>query len=141
MPLSNPTSTRLLAAVDTFTRCKVCGSRAIAFDVVDFNKVCSLEDYYHFGLSGVPVYYYRCHLCGLIFTEYFDGWTLEDFASTVYNADYIKVDGDYESVRPVSFANEMAARWGDCWDAHILDYGSGNGAFADQLRQQRSRHV
>lgn len=141
MPLSAPASKRLLAAIDTSARCKVCGARAIAFDVVDFNKVCSLDDCYHFGLSGVPVYYYRCHLCGLIFTEYFDKWEPEDFSSAIYNADYIKVDGDYESVRPVSFANEMAARWGNCWDAHILDYGSGNGAFANQLRLHAYQHV
>lgn len=141
MPGSAPHSTALLAAADTAVRCKVCGSRAIAFDVVDFNKFCSVDDYYHFGFSGVPVYYYRCSLCSLIFTEFFDNWTPGDFSSTVYNADYIKVDGDYESARPVAFANEMAARWGDCSDARILDYGSGNGAFADRLRQLGYRHV
>lgn len=113
----------------------------MAFDVVDFNKFCAVDDYYRFGFSGVPVYYYSCSLCSLIFTEYFDNWTANDFSSAIYNADYIKVDGDYESARPVAFANEMAARWGDCSDARILDYGSGNGAFADRLRQLGHRRV
>ncbi len=115
-------------------RCKLCGNNAIAFDVVDFNKYCSQEDFYSFGLSGVSVVYNRCRVCGAIFTSFFDDWTPAAFADHVYNEDYIKVDSEYASIRPRFVANDMAQRWGDCRSARVLDYGSGAGAFADELR-------
>lgn len=121
--------------------CKVCGGKSTPFDVVDFLKYCSQEDFYSFGFSGVRVDYYRCSICGAIFTTFFDRWTQQDFAANVYNADYIKIDSEYQSIRPRFVANDMAKRWGDCRDARILDYGSGAGAFADELRTLGYNHV
>ena len=114
--------------------CKVCGGNALPFDVVDFNKYCSHEDFYSFGLSGITVPYHRCRMCGSMFTTFFDKWTSEDFARRIYNDDYIKVDSEYVEVRPRFVARDMAERWGDCRAARVLDYGSGAGVFADELR-------
>lgn len=114
--------------------CKVCGSPAVLFDVVDFNKHCSHEDFYTFGFSGIRVDYRLCPICDCIFTNFFDAWTEADFAERIYNADYIKVDSEYESIRPRASAEDLAGRWGDSRGARVLDYGSGTGAFADALR-------
>lgn len=121
--------------------CKICGNRALPFDTVDFNKCCSKEDIYLFGFSGIRVDYYQCKICGAIFTDYFDAWTTADFARHVYNDDYIQVDREYESIRPTHFANDMAKRWGNCRDARILDYGSGAGVFAAEMRRLGFLHI
>ena len=114
--------------------CKVCGGKSLPFDVVDFNKYCSHENFYSFGLSGISVSYLRCTICGSMFTNFFDDWSFEDFSRRIYNDDYIKVDSEYASIRPRFVARDMAERWGDCRSARVLDYGSGAGAFADELR-------
>jgi len=75
--------------------CKVCNSNSYLFDVVDFNKYCSQDDYYSNGLSGIPIYYRKCEHCGLIFTKYFDDFDKQKFAVILYNNDYIKYDPDY----------------------------------------------
>lgn len=121
-------------AADHFIKCKVCGSPASKFDVVDFNKACSAE-YYPFGFSGIAVLYYRCQRCGFIFTTFCDDWTRSDFASFIYNSDYPLVDGDYISVRPERTAVEMIDFLRDHRAARILDYGSGTGVFADRLKR------
>ncbi len=116
--------------------CKICGDKAFGFDIVDFNKYCSQEDFYSFGFSGINVEYHRCRLCKAIFTDFFDEWTAADFSRHVYNEDYIKVDSEYVEVRPRFVARDMVGRWGDCRKARVLDYGSGAGVFADELRRQ-----
>ncbi len=89
------------------TECKICASVSPAFDTVDFNKICSDSDFYAYGFSKVPVVYYRCTLCHFLFTTFFDDWSTEEFARFVYNADYIKVDGDYAEVRPHRIADKI----------------------------------
>ncbi len=121
--------------------CKICGSKAFAFDTVDFNKYCSHDEFYSYGFSGVRVDYHRCSLCGAIFTLFFDNWSKQEFENNVYNDDYIKVDSEYASVRPRFVAKDMVERWGDCFDAKVLDYGSGAGVFADELRKRGYRNV
>jgi SAM-dependent methyltransferase len=116
------------------TQCKVCGGRAEVFDVVDFNKCCSEMNCYAYGLAGVPISYFRCLICGFMFTRFFDDWAPDEFAKFIYNADYIKVDGDYAGPRPEREAEAMAGRLSGLQGLDILDYGSGSGHFAQDLR-------
>ncbi len=115
--------------------CKICGGRTRFFDVVDFNKHCSFEDYYRFGASGVSIPYHRCSECGFLFTDFFRDWTTADFSRFIYNADYIKVDSEYVEVRPRQAAADMAQRLHTCETARILDYGSGTGVFAERMKE------
>lgn len=115
--------------------CKLCGRKSYVFDVVDFNKCCATE-FYAFGAAGIPVLYFRCDVCGFLFTQFFDTWTPQEFVKFVYNEDYIKVDGDYAGGRPKRQATAMAQRLAGFSHLRILDYGSGSGLFADQLRSQ-----
>jgi 2-polyprenyl-6-hydroxyphenyl methylase/3-demethylubiquinone-9 3-methyltransferase len=121
--------------------CKICGGDAYFFDVVDFNKCCSQPDIYPFQASGIPVFYFRCRVCGFLFTKFFDDWTPQDFARFVYNEDYIKVDGEYAGKRPEREAAAMARRLHALPHLRILDYGSGSGLFANQLRSHGFSHV
>ena len=113
--------------------CKLCGRTSYFFDVVDFNKCCAAE-LYSFGAACIPVSYFRCYACGFLFTQFFDTWTPQEFAKFVYNEDYIKVDGEYAGARPMREATAMAQRLAGLSHLRILDYGSGSGLFADQLR-------
>jgi len=120
------------AALDV-PECKVCTGRSIAFDVVDFNKTCS-TNYYPFGFSGIQVAYYQCQTCGFVFSNFFDDWTTEEFSQFVYNADYRLVDGEYAEIRPTRLADHVAPLLAQHRGSRILDYGSGSGVFAEQLR-------
>ena len=121
--------------------CKICGSDAYFFDVVDFNKSCSQSDIYPFEVSGIPVWYFRCRICGFLFTQFFDDWTPQDFARFVYNKDYIKVDGDYAGARPERCAAAVARRLVRFPYLRILDFGSGSGLLANHLRSHGFAHV
>lgn len=116
--------------------CKICGGPAEFFDVVDFNKFCSVSDYYAFGHTGIPVCYQRCASCGYVFTEFFDTWAPEDFARWVYNSDYVLVDADYVEVRPALFSEEVGRRLRGLESIAILDYGSGSGTLSERMRGQ-----
>ena len=121
--------------------CKVCGGRAIQFDQVDFNKYCSPENYFEFGSAGILVTYHRCLACGFVFSGDFDDWSPGEFAALIYNADYIKVDGEYLDDRPSMVARNFAKRLAGCERARILDYGSGAGVFAGRMREAGFRHI
>jgi 2-polyprenyl-6-hydroxyphenyl methylase/3-demethylubiquinone-9 3-methyltransferase len=121
--------------------CKVCQRTAVEFDRVDFNKYCSIENYFEFGLSGIPITYFRCLSCGCIYTEDFDDWSRSDFAERIYNEDYIKVDGEYARIRPEQYAQSFALRFSGCENARILDYGAGAGIFVQRMRELGYRHI
>lgn len=123
------------------SRCKICGEAAGLFGVADFNKHCSLDEPYRYGLADILVRYNRCPLCGFLFTEFFDRWSLEDFSRFIYNDDYIKVDPEYVSDRPIRDADGFAQRFGAFHDHRILDYGSGSGSFAHRLIELGFKHV
>jgi hypothetical protein len=120
--------------------CKVCGTPSPLFDVVDFNKICSSHPY-ALGVSGIPVNYYRCAACRLIFTDLIDGWTPEEVARFIYNGDYIKVDPEYVADRPLRTAIQFAEWLSGCEQSRILDYGSGSGTFADEMRRRGFRNI
>lgn len=110
------------------TPCKCCSETAILYGVVDFNKNCEVQRNKHvLPVSGIPVYYFRCPACQLIFTTFFDNFTEQDFLTYIYNGDYILVDPDYVSVRPKSFAEGITALFSQQKHISILDYGGGNG--------------
>jgi SAM-dependent methyltransferase len=114
--------------------CKICGGVAGAFDVVDFHKMCSPEDPYMFGHSGISVYYYRCADCEFLFTDFFDNWTPADYSRFIYNEDYIKVDGEYAEARPRRDAASFLEMLQPYGPLSILDYGGGAGVLAAALR-------
>ena len=121
--------------------CKVCRAPSPPFDVVDFNKCCSEQDPFAFGFAGIAVTYFRCRRCGLLFTDFFDDWSADDFRSFIYNADYVKADGAYVAERPRALAALVARKAGVARDARVLDFGSGAGAFAQSLRDHGFTNV
>lgn len=123
------------------TTCKVCGGGSIAFDRVDFNKYCSVENYHEFGMTGIDVDYVRCMKCGFIFTEFFDDWSTADFGRFIYNDHYIKMDGEYADIRPSRVAEDFARRLSGAEGARILDYGSGAGVFVQRMRDRGFRFI
>jgi SAM-dependent methyltransferase len=118
-----------------FAPCKICASPAPLVGSVDFNKSCEDHNGMCLPLHGHAIYYRRCPGCGFLFTDAFDDWTPADFATHIYNAGYAKVDPHYREIRPVGNAAFVA----QLFAAHkqrlsVLDYGAGNGAFAESLR-------
>lgn len=115
--------------------CKICGSAAALYGVVDFNKSCEELRGFHLPLSGVPIYYRRCAQCGFLFTDAFDDWSHEEFKTHIYNSDYLAVDPDYKEARPRMSAEMVAGLWA----AHkaqtrLLDFGGGNDVLCSVLR-------
>lgn len=124
----------LAPAAKSARLCKVCGFRSELFDVVDFNKHCSEDDPYKFEPADIPVQYYRCPCCELIFTDLLDRWTDAEIARFIYNEDYLKVDSEYIAVRPARMATTLAAELRGCENMRILDYGAGSGEFEKEMR-------
>lgn len=124
------------------TLCKCCGARAALYGICDFNKCCEeLRDTF-LPLAGIPIYYYRCPNCGFIFTVDFDQATHEEFIRHIYNDEYLRVDPDYESIRPSGNAKLIL----NAFSAHassisILDYGGGNGRLEQALRADGVQNV
>ena len=116
-------------------KCKICGSAASLFAVVDLGKTCSDNEAHPFGLFGEAAYYARCSDCGLVFTRYFDDWSADQWSSNIYNADYELVDPDFQSLRPKANAAWLADTISaELRDIKILDFGSGNGKTEAFLR-------
>jgi 2-polyprenyl-6-hydroxyphenyl methylase/3-demethylubiquinone-9 3-methyltransferase len=115
--------------------CKACGKPAPLFGVTDFNRSCEIVRGLRLPLSGVAVYYRRCGGCGLVFTDAFDDWSTADFTAHVYNAAYPQVDPDSLETRPAANVDLFAARFAPfAAELAILDYGGGNGRFAEGMR-------
>lgn len=117
-------------------KCKICRAPAERFAAIDFNRSCPVP-----GISlepaGVEVLYCRCSDCGLIFTEALDDWTPEDFAEAIYNASYVAVDPEFVEIRPANMARIVTRDFGHTrTHLRVLDYGAGNGRFAENLRAQ-----
>lgn len=115
-------------------RCKICGESSRKFDIVDFNKICS-EDFYKYGFSEIVIPYYRCVNCEFLFTNYFDKWEMGDYSKFIYNTDYEKVDPDYINVRPRRSNKFFSKAFLGYEHLSFLDYGSGTGLFAAQMRE------
>lgn len=113
--------------------CKICGNSCYLFDILDFNKSCSPVSPFQFGYAGIPVEYYRCPSCELVFTPSFDQWTNAEFSSRIYNADYPKVDPEYDGTRARNNARLFQHLLSECRSKRILDYGSGGGGLCEEL--------
>jgi hypothetical protein len=119
------------------TSCKICGSKAEWFDVVDFAKTCSTPNVYPRGLIGAPIYYFRCARCSFIFTNHFDLFTTVQWNEQVYNKEYAEADPDYAEARPRTNARFLQLFLSGKKNSVIgLDFGGGNGLTAELLRQR-----
>jgi SAM-dependent methyltransferase len=115
--------------------CPVCDSTAPLLDVVDFNKSCEEIRGKYAPLSGQPIYYAQCGTCGFSFSPTMYGWTLEEFASRVYNDAYIEFDPDYVTIRPSANTDTLLAMVRKLPDGfRHLDYGGGDGLLSALLR-------
>jgi Methyltransferase domain len=115
--------------------CPVCESKSERFDVVDFNKSCEELRGRFLPLSGRPIYYYRCGNCLFCHAPEFEAWSEEDFIREIYNQEYIEIDPDYESVRPLGNVGYVKSFFEDQkQQIRHLDYGGGNGKLSALLR-------
>lgn len=126
---------KLRAPSEAPVPCKVCGGPAAPLGLVDFNRSCEDVKGVVLPRTGVPVQYRRCADCGLLFTDAFDDWGQADFETHVYNDAYAAVDPDYVEKRPRQMADGVVGAFGAAKaDLDILDYGGGNGRFAELMR-------
>jgi SAM-dependent methyltransferase len=117
------------------TPCKICGGQSPLFGVVDLTKCCEEARGKRLPLSGIPVYYRRCRICGFLFTDAFDDWSEADFKAGIYNAGYLEVDPDYKEVRPHGNAELVQQLFGASKaELRMLDYGGGDGVLSAKLR-------
>ncbi|AIY41282.1 SAM-dependent methyltransferase [Collimonas arenae] len=124
--------------VPEITSCKCCAQTSTLVGVVDFSR-CGAD--VHAGkkvdpYAGWPVYFYRCGACGFTFTRALDNWSAEDFATHIYNDDYVRHDPDYLGARPRSNADLIMHNMGSVRErTSLLDYGSGMGLMTEILEQ------
>jgi len=114
--------------------CKLCLGTAYHFCVVDFNKSCNMAP---LNTTNIGVEYFKCRVCELIFTDFFDDWKNDDFKSLIYNDEYLVVDPDYAGARSVANA-ELFARVLEPVKgaASLLDYDGGGGGFALEMERR-----
>jgi 2-polyprenyl-6-hydroxyphenyl methylase/3-demethylubiquinone-9 3-methyltransferase len=106
------------------------------FGTVDFQKNCEEHRGFFLPPSGILVPYYRCGVCGFLFTRFFDHWTGDEFQAHIYNEAYAEVDPEYAATRPEGWASTLVEVFGE----HLprisaLDYGGGSGRLAEKLRE------
>jgi hypothetical protein len=114
--------------------CPVCGTATDLLDVVDFNKTCHELHGQFFALSGIPIYYTGCDVCGFVFAPEIWAWEPEAFADLIYNEEYALLDPDYAEVRPDRSAQNVLNLFPKMSGVH-LDYGGGNGRMSERLRE------
>lgn len=115
--------------------CKCCGATAEPFASVDFSRTCEDQPTPVFAPTGEAVPYYRCSICGFLFTPYFDGLTQEQMAEKIYNSQYVMADPGFVDARPRYFANVLQDAIGPTKGAvTALDFGGGNGQLAALMR-------
>jgi hypothetical protein len=121
-------------------KCKICGELAPVFGEVDFNRSCREVSGHIRPNSGIMVFYNRCPKCEFLFSASFDSWSIKEFLAEIYNDKYIEVDQHYQTVRPTSNAGFLYRAFArQRTDLDVLDYGGGNGALAQLLRQSGFR--
>lgn len=121
---------------DKTCACPICEHVAHILDALDFNKSCE-GDKVPLPRAGHEVEYFYCPSCGFCFAPSMYEWSIEEFKSKVYNADYARVDPEYTESRPLLFAGMVDQLFG----AHKrrlthIDYGGGNGRLSEVLRER-----
>ena len=117
--------------------CPVCGGACALHDVVDFNRTCEELKGQFLPRAGVGVYYALCEGCGFCFAPELYSWSQQDFATHIYNDDYVLADPDYVEARPTGNAGMVVAGFGD-YAAEIrhLDYGGGAGLLSKLMGEK-----
>jgi SAM-dependent methyltransferase len=127
----------LKSASATPTPCKICGGPSQLYGVTDFHKCCEEVRGTRLPVSGIPIYYRRCEVCGFLFTDAFDGWSEAEFKAHIYNAGYLVVDPDYTEIRPRNNAGLVQRMFGSHRaELRVLDYGGGNDVLCSALRAE-----
>ncbi|MGA2079629.1 MAG: class I SAM-dependent methyltransferase [Holophaga sp.] len=127
---------------ERFTACKCCGAQAVLAGSVDFNKTCIEVRGQGLPRLGLAVAYHFCLACGFLFSRLCDGWTQEEFAGHIYNADYVKVDPDYLGSRPLNFAQTILQTFASQGEhINFLDWGAGAGILARRLKEAGFRRA
>lgn len=117
--------------------CPICAATCSPLGEVDFNKCCSDGAHTVLPRSGVGISYVLCDQCRFCFAPEFTTWSLEQFETKIYNAEYVVVDPDYLDTRPRANANSLLATFGDRGkELRHLDYGGGRGLLSDLLREK-----
>lgn len=131
--MSNPLGLRPVSTARV--SCKICDGPTDLYGVVDLNRPCEIAGIVAPPLAGIPVYYRRCAVCGFLFTDAFDDWSVDQFKEHIYNDSYHLVDPDYKTQRPTGTANSVIELWaGHKASLRVLDYGGGNDVFCAALR-------
>lgn len=131
-----PVSHAFTQIVQLASICKCCNAQALLVGVTDFNRHCEMRNGVWLPYTGIPIYYFRCTACGMIFTTAFDQFTVADSKKWIYNEQYVKVDPDYIKTRPEFMADKISNFLGDPGKPlRILDYGGGTGVFTTRLRE------
>lgn len=120
--------------------CKLCAQPSRLFDVVDLNKQCHYALYPE-DIVGIPVYYRRCDVCGLVFTDFFDKFDKDAWSKFIYNEEYRRIDPEFSHIRPerdARFVRELLKPYWREGDAGY-DYGGGEGVFAKRMSQAGMR--
>jgi len=116
--------------------CPVCGAASALLDVVDFNKSCEEQRGVFLPLSGAPIYYALCPVCGFCHAPEIAAWPLEEFERWIYNDGYAAIDPDYLQTRPVNNAASLVSMFGHrALPIRHLDYGGGSGLMSRLLTQ------
>jgi len=125
-----------LAAFTAPPACKICEGDTVEYDLVDFNKAAHASRY-PLGVAKIPVLYYRCRECGLIFTNLFDEFTRDEWTAYIYNQEYYAViDPEYADVRPKGSATWISTFLAGKKPSILgLDYGGGNGRAVEYMRE------
>ncbi|MGQ0646470.1 MAG: class I SAM-dependent methyltransferase [Gemmatimonadaceae bacterium] len=114
--------------------CKCCGTTALPYGSVDFNRTCEDHKAPVFSPAGLGVRYHRCSKCDFIFTVAFDRFSPGDFHRFIYNDGYALADPDFVEHRPRVNAETLARRFfAGQPEISVLDYGGGNGLLAQVL--------
>lgn len=121
--------------VSAVSNCKICHSQAPLYGVIDFNELRGRHNL-NIPLSGHAIYYHKCPVCALIYTNAFDDWSGNDFAIHVYNDDYIYIDPDFPQKRPQQNADFLIENFADLYLWKILDFGCGSNKLVNFLKEK-----
>jgi SAM-dependent methyltransferase len=122
-------------------RCKVCSADSLLFDVVDFHGNVDLDPNMPqrktvFPVSGIPIYYWKCSSCGLVYTRALDAFDATDFKEMVYDQSWRDhLLGDARD-RANQIADAVMELFRPGAGTSGLDYGGGEGHLSDALNRR-----